>query len=159
MKRSISILLALLVILSATAFATEIPQISAGMFPIAKQTLVSLAAAEYEKLVTLLPFSDVAPSAAEWQNFAEGNFTTLSGTVQTDYAVAYWSCGVWMLAVPVAEPSTDTVEALILTSADGLSFSGYRYATWAEVKSEYLSAPYVTWDVEYLCGAPVVTAD
>jgi len=159
MKRIISIMMAMLMFLSTMAFAAEIPQISAGMFLTAKQALTCLAAAEYEKLVTLVPFSDVAPSAAEWQSFAEGNFTTLVEGVQIDYAVAYWSAGMWKLAVPVHEPSDDTVETFVLSSADGITFSGYRYSTWAEVKGEYLFAPYVTWDVEYIGGAPVVAAD
>ena len=159
MKRIVSVFLALMMLLSVAAAASEVPQISAGMFMTAKQALVSLAAGEYEKLVTLLPFSDVAPSASEWQNFAEGNFTTLADGVQTDYAVAYWSGGMWWLAIPAHEPCDDTVETFVLSSADGVSFSGYRYSTWAEVKSEYLFAPYVTWDVEYIGGSPVVAID
>lgn len=159
MKRIVSVLLILIALLSVPAYAAEIPQISAGMFIAAKQALVSLAAGEYEKLVTLLPFSDVAPSAAEWQNFAEGNFTTLTEAVQIDYAVAYWSGGVWKLAIPTKEPCDDSIETFVLSSADGISFSGYRYSTWAEVKGEYLFAPYVTWDIEYVDGAPLVAAD
>lgn len=159
MTRKISLLLAVLLIVSATAFASEVPQIHGNLFLCAKQSLIHLASGEYERLVTLLPFSDVAPSAAEWQSFVEGNFIALPEHVQTEYSVAYWTGKVWKLAVPVSEPSNDAVETLVLTSPDGSSFSGYGYSTWAEVKGEYLFASYVTWDVEYLGADPVITVD
>lgn len=159
MKRTISILLVMLLIVSATALASEVPHISDNLFACAKQALVCLSSGEYERLVTLLPFSGVSPSAAEWQSFAEGNFTALADGVQTEYAVAYWSGNVWKLAVPTKEPSDDSVETLILTSSDGSAFSGYGYATWAEVRGEYLFASYVTWDAEYIGSAPIVAID
>lgn len=161
MKRRISILLAIVLLLSASAAAVsvEVPHISEDLFLCAKQALVYLSSGEYERLVTLLPFSGVAPSASEWQSFAEGNFLTLADGVQTEYAVAYWNGLSWTLAVPVVNPDVDTAETLVLTSADGVTFSGYRYATWAEVKGEYLFATYVTWNKEYLGTAPIITAD
>ena len=159
MKHAISLLLAVLLILSATAFAMEVPQIQSDLFICAKQAVGCLVTGEYERLVTLLPFSDVSPSASEWQNFVEGNFIAMPEVAQCEYSVAYWNGNVWKLAVPVCEPVEDTVETLVLTSLDGILFSGYGYATWAEVKSEYLFAPYVTWDVEYLGSAPIITID
>lgn len=159
MKRGLSFFLVMLLMLSATAAASGVPQISPELFNAAKQALVYLASGEYERLITLLPFSGVAPSAAEWQGFAEGNFTTLNGGVQTEYAVAYWNGSVWKLAVPVTNPDSDTVETLVLSSSDGSAFSGYGYATWAEVKGEYLFASYITWDKEYIAGAPVIAVD
>lgn len=161
MKRRISILLAVILLLSVSASAAsiEVPQISENLFLCAKQALVYLSSGEYERLVTLLPFSGVAPSASEWQNFAEGNFLSLTEEVQTEYAVAYWNGLSWTLAVPVVNPDIDSAETLVLSSADGITFSGYRYATWAEVKGEYLFATYVTWNKEYLGTAPIITAD
>ena len=159
MKRTISLILVFLLIFSAAAFASEIPQMNGDLFISAKQALVYLVSGEYERLVTLLPFSDVSPSASEWQSFVEGNFVALPEVVQSEYSVAYWTGNVWKLAVPVSEPSDDSVETLVLTSPDGSAFSGYGYSTWAEVKGEYLFASYVTWDVEYLGAEPVITAD
>lgn len=159
MKRKTMVLLALLLIMSAMTSALAVPQISNTLFNDAKQALKCLSSGEYEKLVTVLPFADIAPSASEWQNFAEGNFSNLSGNAQCDYAVAYWNGSMWKLAVPVSEPSSDTVETLVLSSADGIAFSGYAFMTWAEVKGEYLFAPYVIWDKEYVSAAPVIAID
>ncbi len=159
MKRAISLLLVVLLMASTAALASEIPQINGGLFVCAKQALVHLVSGEYERLVTLLPFSDVSPSAAEWQSFVEGNFTTLPDAAQTKYSVAYWTGNVWKLAIPVSEPVNDSIETLVLTSPDGTAFSGYGYCTWAEVKGEYLFASYVTWNEEYLGTDPVIAID
>lgn len=159
MKRLLSVLLAVLLLIPSAAAFTEVPQFSSTLFECGKQALVYLASGEYERLVTLLPFSDVSPSAAEWQSFAEGNFSSLSDGVQTEYAVAYWTGFLWKLAIPVSEPSSGEVETLVLTSADGVSFTGYRYSTWGDVRNEYLYASYVTWDKEYIGGTPFIAAD
>ena len=156
MKRAISILLAALMCLSACAFA-DAPQLSNSLFGSAKQAVGCLASGEYERLVTLLPFSDVAPSASEWKSFAR-NYSNLSNP-QSDYAVAYWTGSVWKLAVPIQEPSGDSVEVLLLTSEDGSAFSGYRYATWGQVVSEYSGSDRVTWNQEYVGASPQVFAD
>ena len=107
----------------------------------------------------VLPFSGGAPSAEEWQKFAESFSQLDSGTVQREVSVAYWQGSCWYLAVPVTEPKTDSVEALVLRSDDGSTFSGYKYATWGEVKGGYQSSDYVTWNEEYVAGTPVIIAD
>lgn len=154
MKKVLCILLALMLI-GSTAFA--VPQLSEGLFNSAKQAMVVLASGEYERLVTLLPFSGDAPSAAEWERFA-GIFSNLSN-IQTDYAVAYWSGSNWNVAVPAQVPDSPDVEALVLGSDDGVSFIGYRYATWSRIESEYSASDYVIWNREYVSGAPTVVAD
>lgn len=159
MKRRISLCLIILMLcMTATAYA-DVPQISSELFSSAKQALTCLSSGEYERLVTLLPFSGVSPSAAEWQSFADGNFSTLGGSVQSEYSVAYWTGSDWRLAVPVFTPDNGDVEALVLSSADGSTFSGYRYSRWKDVKSEYESASYVVWNQEYVEAMPVITAD
>lgn len=160
MKRILSLVLSLLLLISAVAYASEVPQFSEDLFTVAKQALTYLASGEYERLVTLLPFSDVAPSASEWKSFFEGNFTSIAdGVVQTEYAVAYWIGSSWSLALPVSEPNDDSVETIVLTSSDGISFTGYRFATWAEVRGEYLFASYVVWDKEYIESTPILAVD
>lgn len=149
MKKVVVILLLILVCLNAVAQA-EIPQISETLFSDAKQALSCMAKGEYEQILSLLPFSAVSPSASEWQSFAESNFSTLTGGVQSEYAVAYWTGTVWKLAVPVTEPNDGSVETLVLTTADGATFSGYRYAIWSEVFVEYQAASYVVWNKEYI---------
>ena len=159
MKRNMTIALVLMLLCVAITAQAEVPQISDDLFSCAKKAVVYLSSGEYERLVTLLPFSGDAPSASEWQNFAEGNFSTLGGDVQTDYSVAYWTGSCWKLAVPVTVPDSGSVEALVLTSDDGSSFSGYRYSKWKDIKDEYESASYVVWNQEYVESTPVITAD
>ena len=153
-KKMLCLLLVAL-LFAATAFAA--PQLSSGLISSAKQAVKYLSSGEYERLVTLLPFSDVAPSASEWENFA-ANYSSLSGA-QQDYAVAYWTGSVWKVAVPVQVPDSGTVEVLTLASEDGSTFCGYRYATWSQVEAEYAGCDHVLWDKEYVGGAPTVVAD
>ena len=155
MKKALCFILILL-LLGSTALAA-VPQPDDNLFLCARQAVGYLASAEYERLVTLLPFSDVAPSASEWESFA-ANFNNLD-SVQTDYAVGYWTGSLWKLAVPVQNPDSDDVEVLVLSSEDGVGFTGYRYATWGQVAKEYGGSDHVTWNKEYMGSAPVVYAD
>ena len=156
MKKLLCMLLIVCMVCSV-ALADGVPRLSSDLFKSAKKAVGYLASGEYERLVTLLPFSDVAPSASEWENFA-GNFSDLSN-VQNDNAVAYWTGSCWNVAVPVQVPESGTVEVLVLSSNDGSSFSGYRYAMWAQIESEYASSDHVSWNKEYVSNAPVVFAD
>ena len=155
MKKTICVILALL-LLGCAALAA--PQFSDSLFSSAKQAVKYLASGEYERLVTLLPFSDVAPSASEWESFA-ANFSDLS-SVQSDYAVAFWTGSVWVVAVPIHEPVDGSVEVLALCSEDGSTFNnGYRYATWSQIESAYEKSDHVLWNDEYVGGTPTVVAD
>lgn len=156
MKKAASLILIIVLILSCAGAFAEVPSLDDQLFGYAKDAVSYLASGAYEKLVTSLPFSDVSPSADEWQSFAQGNFSTLSGaSPQQTYAVAYWTGSCWKIAVPVFEPSSDSVEALILVSSDGTSFSGYGYSNWGSVSSEYQSADYVQWNQEYVSSTSV----
>ena len=148
------VLIGLLV--GATALAAA-PQFSDSLFDSAKQAVAYLASGEYERLVNLLPFSDVAPSASEWESFA-GNYSDLNN-VQDDYAVAWWTGNVWILAVPVQVPDSGSVEVLALSSEDGATFNGYRYATWSQVETACQQSDHVVWNEEYVGGTPTVVAD
>ena len=154
MKKTLCALLALL-LLGATALAA--PQLSDGLFTSAKQAVSYLASGEYERLVTLLPFSGVSPSAAEWESFA-ANYADLTN-VQADYAVAFYNGGIWVVAVPIQIPEDGTVEVLALSSEDGTAFNGYRYATWAQVEAACQQSDHVIWNDEYVGGTPTVVLD
>ena len=156
MKKLLNALLAL-ALLVPSALATGAVQFSEDLFDTGKQALSYLSSGEYARLVTLLPFSGVAPSATEWERFA-ANFTDLKD-VQTDYSVAWWTETGWKLAVPAQDPDKDTVEVLVLTSEDGVRFDGYRYALWSQVKQEYEVSDHVVWNQEYVSGKPLVFAD
>lgn len=156
MKKFISCFL-ILVLLCCSAALAEVPKLQENMFKYAKNTLACLASGAYDKIVTSLPFSGVSPSGREWQDFAEGSFDTLAGSApQKKYAVAYWNGISWKLAVPVSAPSHGDVEALLLVSEDGKSFSGYGCAIWEKVEEEYSEADYVQWNEEYNPSTSVV---
>ena len=152
MKKRLCALILLLALVSA-AHAMAASQLSGGLFSAAKQALQCLAAGEYDRVSSLLPFSGEAPDADEWARFAR-NFSQL-GSVQRDYAVAYWSGG-WRVAVPVRPPADGGVEALMLLSDDGKTFSGYKYVTWSKVEREYAASDKVIWDQEYVGGTAKV---
>ena len=155
MKKWICLTLALMIIGCSALAGT--PQFSDSLFSSAKQAVSYLASGEYERLVTLLPFSGVAPSAAEWESFA-ASFSDLSN-VQQDYAVAFWTGSVWVVAVPIQTPDDGSVEGLALSSEDGSTFNGYRYCTWSQIESAYGKSDHVLWNNEYVDGTPTVVTD
>lgn len=156
MKKLISCILIAVLICSAAAFA-DVPKVSENLFKHAKNALNALSRGAYDKLVTSLPFSDVSPSSDEWAELAEGAFTTLVGSEpQKLYAVAYWMGSAWKIAVPVSEPVSPDVEALILITEDGRSFAGYGYSTWDKVQKEYQKADYVQWNEEFNASTSVI---
>jgi hypothetical protein len=160
MRKRVALLIAVLALsLSLCAYAAAeeegVPSIDEKMFKDAKQTLVYFDAGDYESASALVAFAD----ADELQKFVEGNFTTIGSGVQSEVSVAYWTGSTWELAVPVAEPSEEDVEALILLTSDGTSFSGYSYATWGDVEAGYEACDYVVWNEEYIPNAPHIVED
>lgn len=153
MKKLICLLM-IACLLIPTAVADSAPQLDSKMFDYAKRALYCLSSGEYGRLVTHLPFSDVSPSADEWESFV-GNFRELSEP-QSEYAVAYWNGACWNVAVPVYEPTDSNVEVFVLTSFDGVSFSGYRYDIWGQIEFEYAQSEHVTWNKEYAGSTPMV---
>lgn len=149
MKRVLScIIIAALLLCTSLAYAAPAP--SDALFTYISDAMNLLAAGAYDRVVATLPFSDAAPSADEWKNFAEGSFSTLTGAMpQSEYIVLYWYGNVWKVAMPIYEPASDTVETLVLSSEDGVSFNGYGCALWGSVRNEYESSSHVKWSKEY----------
>ena len=154
MKKLLCLMLVLLLAMSAALAA---PQLSDSLFDAAKRAAQWLANGDYDALAQRMPFSGTAPDADEWSAFASSYRT--SGEVQQRYAVGYWRSGGRSVAVPLREPSSPDVEVLVLASEDGFSFSGYRFATWAQVAQEYAASEHVVWNAEYVPGAPQLFAD
>lgn len=154
MKKTICLVLIALITLCAAQAA---PQLSDSLFAAAKQAALCLTTGDYDRLTDSMPFSGTAPDADEWASFA-ANYSA-AGVAQQDYAVAYWSNGGWRVAVPMETPDSSDVEVLLLTSEDGYTFSGYRYASWGQVEREYAGSDHVLWNREYVPGAPQVFAD
>ncbi|MEE1200648.1 MAG: hypothetical protein U0L09_08345 [Christensenellales bacterium] len=159
MKRFILLTLIVFTLCAFTTAFAEVPQLSDTLMSDAKQAIVYMVSGEYERLVTLFPFSGVSPSASEWESFFTGNFDSVSDKAQTDYAVAYWTGYAWEIAVPVDVPSDENVETLVLSSSDGVSFSAYRFSKWGDVKEKYESAEYLNWKDEYVEMTPVISVD
>lgn len=153
MKKVLCLLLIAFLLVPA-AMADSAPKLDDKLFAYAKKALTCLASGEYERLVTNLPFSDISPSASEWQNFA-GNYRDLTDP-QSEYAVAYWTGACWNIAVPVYEPTSGDIEVLVLTSYDGFSFSGYCYDVWQQIVNEYTLSEHVSWNKEYSVGEPMI---
>ena len=155
MKKLFCLVLICLLI-GSTALAGA-PKLSDNLFSSAKKAVRYLASGEYERLVTLLPFSDVAPSASEWERFAD-NYSDMSH-IQSDYAVAFLTGSTWVVAVPLQVPDSGSVEVLALSSEDGETFSGYRYATWKQVEKACGDSKRVVWNEEYVGDTATVVAD
>lgn len=153
MKKILCLLLIACLLVPA-AMADSAPKLDDKLFTYARGALVCLASGEYERLVSNLPFSDVSPSATEWQSFA-GNYRDLTEP-QSEYAVAYWTGSCWNIAVPVHEPASGDVEVLVLTSHDGVSFSGYGYDIWQAIETDYTASEHVSWNKEYAGNTPMV---
>ena len=155
MKRMICAVMVLL-LMGAAALAGA-PKLSSSLFDRAKEALASLAAGDYEALSDNLPFSENAPDSSEWKRLAE-KYADLS-FVQSDYAVAFWTGSIWVVAVPVQAPSDGSVEALAFSSEDGVQFNACRYATWSQVEKACGESSRVIWDQEYVGGSATVVAD
>ena len=151
MKKILCAVMALL--LAGTAALAGAPKLSPGLIDSAKQALVALSSGDYEQLSDRLPFSD----ANEWQQLAE-DFTGLDD-VQTDYAVAFWTGHVWVIAVPVQPPSDESVEVLAFSSEDGAGLNACRSATWRQIEDACSKSSRVVWDQEYVGGSAMVVAD
>ena len=157
MKKICCIILALAMIFCLAAAHAQVPKLGERMFKLAKNSLACLASGDYDKIVTSVPFSGVSPSADEWRNLAEAGFTSLgNGKPQETYAVAFWTGDFWKIAVPVQAPSNAGVEALVLVSEDGSTFTGYGCSTWGRIEKEYRRAEYLQWNEEYNPSTSVI---
>jgi len=155
MKKAFLSVMALLLI--GTVALAGAPKLSPGLFDSAKQALVVLASGDYDALSDRLPFSGGVPDAKQWHSLAE-SYADLS-SVQTDYAVGFWTGNIWVIAVPVQPPADGSVEVLAFSSADGTTFNACRYATWKQIESACSESSRVIWNQEYVGGSATVVAD
>ena len=144
--KKVAMLILMLMFVQGLAFAETVPMLDETVFDSAKQTLVYLAAGDYESAAAFLGIAD----AQEMSEFVDGNFTQMDSEVQTYVAVAFWNYNAWFIAVPLHDPVDGEVETIAFRSDDGLCISGYRYCTWADIENEYTQCDYVVWNEEYL---------
>ena len=80
--------------------------------------------------------------------------------LQLDVALCWMDdMGVWHLGIPLVEPISWDVEALVLDSRDMNIFCGYSLSTWGaleEAAAIYLDA---YWNGEYIPAVPLLMAD
>ncbi len=158
MKRKILALILAMLVFCASAYAAA--KLDTQLIDNAKQALSLISYGEYKKAIKQLAFSKNAPTASELSEFASTSLSDLGYvTVQTDVAVAYRLDSGWRVAVPIEEPTYDSVQTLVLRSKDGQSFDAYKAMSWYEVESEAASADKVIWQEAYEPGELYLAKD
>lgn len=158
-KRILAAILAALLLFASALAESSPPKLSDDLFAQAKEALSRLSYGEYAQISGLLSWSSSAPETSFWEGLA-GKFRTLNnGTVQRDVAVGWWAGSAWYIAVPLAEPNSEQVEAMVFASSDGQRFSGAAKSLWGDVRDAYESSDFVRWNVEYVAGTPVIEND
>lgn len=162
LKKIMSLLVCLTLAACSLASAETIP--TDQYFEKGKTALGQLAAGQTDEALSTLAFSYASPddSDEKFLQFVRDYLPDLSAdTVQRDVAVCYWETlsGLWLLAIPISEPVSDDVMALVLMSSDLQTFSGYAALSWAEVNEGTATSDWVWWNVEYDPGSAVLYAD
>ena len=164
MFRKLTVLLLILALALSVcpALADSAPQDQCFMR--AKDALYALAQGDNALALDKLAFSYASPDDSDDQflQFVKDYLPLLSAdTVQTEVAVCYYESvsGQWLLAIPISEPVSDDVMALVLMSGDLSTFSGYAALSWAEVNDGVALSDSVYWNTEYNAGSAVRYAD
>ena len=162
-KRMLAALLSLMLLLTGGAWAEELTPMEM-MFMRGKEALTLLAAGEIDMAVELLGFVfDVESEQTEesFRELAEKGLSLLEPElIQTEVALCWQDeMGVWNLGIPLVEPVSWDVEALVLRSRDQLVFCGYEVSNWGALEEAAVFASEVFWNTEYAPGAPLLFAD
>lgn len=134
------------------------------MFQRLKDALILLSLDETDQALQLINFVFDVESELTEESFRELTETGLvlldSGMVQTDVAVCWLDeMGVYHFGIPLVEPISPDVEALVLCSRDLVNFSSYYAAMWSVLEENAALHDEVVWNLEYQAGAPVLFAD
>ena len=129
-----------------------------------KQALALIAYGEIDQALETLSFVfDVEGMQTEetFRQFVAEAFTLLDkDAVQVEVALCWLDeTGVWNLGIPLVEPVSWDVEALVLHSRDLINFSGYSASNWGALEEAAALSESVYWNVEYLPGETVLFAD
>ena len=80
--------------------------------------------------------------------------------LQLDVALCWMDeLGVWHLGIPLVEPISWDVEALILDSRDMNIFCGYSLSTWGALEEAAAIHLDAYWNGEYIPAVPLLLAD
>ena len=156
--------LILCVLIAAAPLALAEPVPSDQFFIRAKDALGLLAQDKTKEALEKLAFEYAVKddSDEKFLQFVEDYLPDLDEkTVQRDVAVCYWEdvSKMWLMAVPISEPTDDDVMALVLLSEDFETFTGYAALSWAEVNEGTANSEYVWWNLEYEPGTRALYAD
>ncbi len=164
MLRKVTALLLILALVfsMSAALADSAPQDQ--YFMRVKDALYALAQGDTALALDKLAFSYASPDDSDEQflQFVKDYLPLLSAdTVQTEVAVCYYESvsAQWLMAIPISEPTSDDVMALVLMSSDLSTFSGYAALNWAEVNDGVALSDSVYWNTEYNAGSAVLYAD
>ena len=151
------VLIALLMISTAASAA---PKLDKKLIDAAKEGLLLMSYQEYKSAVKTLPFSSGAPSAAKLKTFATEDLSDLAYvTVQSATGVAYVINNSWRIAIPIEDPTYESVQVFVLRSKDGSGFDAMKAMTWYEVMDEIDQSDNVIWQDAYAEGSIYFVAD
>lgn len=161
-KRMIALILCLMMILPAAS--AEQPTPMDLMFQRVKDSLALMAMGETEQALTMIGFVFDVESELTADTFRELVETGLvlldSGMVQTEVALCWLDeMGVYHFGIPLVEPISPDVEALVLCSRDLVNFSSYYATTWNVLEQSAALYENTVWNMAYQAGAPVLFAD
>jgi DNA repair exonuclease SbcCD nuclease subunit len=96
-----------------------------------------------------------------FRELAEAGLVLLdSGMVQTEVAVCWLDeMGVYHFGIPLVEPISLDVEALVLCSRDLMNFSSYYASTWGAIQEAAGLDPDAVWNLPYQAGVPMLFTD
>ena len=164
-KRMTALILSLMLLIPACAMA-ESAQVTPMdmMFQRLKDALILLSLEETDQALETIGFVfDVESELTEdsFRELTEMELVLLdSGMVQTEVAVCWLDeMGVYHFGIPLVEPISLDVEALVLCSRDLINFSSYYATTWGALQETAALDPEAVWNVEYQAGVPLLFAD
>lgn len=134
------------------------------MFLRGKEAVTLLAQGEVDQALELLAFVfDVESGLTEdtFRLMVEEDMTLIdSGLVQTEVAMCWLDeMGVYHIGIPLVEPASWDVEALVLDTRDMEIFCGYSLTNWAALEEAAELSAEVYWNVEYLPGNTLLMTD
>lgn len=164
MKRRILAMALCLMLICCTGAAAEPVTPMDEMFMRAKEALLLMSMGDVDQAVELLDFAfDVESGLTEdsFREFAAEGLTLLdSGMVQVEVALCWLDdMGVWHIGIPLVEPVSWDVEALVLDTRDMMVFSSYSVSNWGALEEAAAISQEAHWNLEYQAGATVLFAD
>ena len=164
-KRMIALVLCLMMLLSVSAAAQPVQETPMDqMFQRLKDALIWLSLDENEQALETIRFVfDVECGLTEetFTALCEEQLVLLdSGMVQSEVAVCWTDeMGVYHFGIPLVEPISPDIEALVLCSRDLIDFSSYYASTWSALQEAAALAEDAVWNIEYQAGTPMLFAD